>query len=177
MVPEPYRRSILSVAYLGIGGGVFTATAIMPCRTQGITGCSSGDSVFRFKRILFYLLRLKRTAIILFSCCIAWQLAAQQMRFIRYGMKEGLSHEMVNCLYNDSRGFLDRHRFRTEPFRRCSLRKWFHQPGDTNSLLSNKINSIAEDKTAPVMAGNRCWLSVYDMHRGRFGIPTARFNG
>ncbi len=91
------------------------------------------------------------------------------MRFIRYGMKEGLSHEMVNCLYNDSRGFLwigtD---FGLNRFDGVRFEKWFHQPGDTNSLLSNKINSISEDKQHRLWLGTDVGVSVYDMHRGLF---------
>ncbi|HMW26311.1 MAG TPA: two-component regulator propeller domain-containing protein, partial [Ferruginibacter sp.] len=84
-------------------------------------------------------------------------------------MKEGLSHEMVNCLYNDSRGFLwigtD---FGLNRFDGVRFEKWFHQPGDTNSLLSNKINSISEDKQHRLWLGTDVGVSVYDMHRGLF---------
>ncbi len=91
------------------------------------------------------------------------------MRFIRYGMKEGLSHEMVNCLFADSRGFLwvgtD---FGLNRFDGVRFEKWFHQPGDSGSLLSNKINTIAEDKQHRLWLGTDNGLSVYDMHSGRF---------
>lgn len=97
------------------------------------------------------------------------QLPAQQVRFIRYGMKEGMSNETVNCLFKDSRGFLwvgtD---FGLNRFDGVRFEKWFYKPGDSSSLVSNKITSIAEDKLQQLWVGTDKGLSVYDMHAGSF---------
>ncbi len=116
---------------------------------------------------------MKKYFIISFLCFNAWLSAAQQVRFTRYGIKEGLSNETVNCLYRDSRGFLwvgtD---FGLNRFDGVRFEKWFHKPGDIGSLLSNKINSIAEDRQQKLWLGTDKGIAVYDTKAGSFSSYT-----
>lgn len=129
-----------------------------------------GFQHFVLTEYFFIFLWLRKYFTITALCCITvWQLTAQQVRFIRYGMKEGLSNEMVNCLFKDSRGFLwigtD---FGLNRFDGVRFEKWFHKPGDSTSLLSNKINSIAEDRQQRLWLGTDGGVSVYDIRSGKF---------
>ncbi len=129
-----------------------------------------GVQHFILSEYFFTFLRLRNLVSILLICCVtASSLDAQQVRFTRFGMKEGLSNETVNCLYSDSRGFLwigtD---FGLNRFDGVRFEKWFHKPGDSTSLLSNKINSITEDRQQRLWLGTDGGLSVYDMRSGSF---------
>lgn len=117
---------------------------------------------------------MKKNFAIAFLCCLfTLQHAAQQVRFTRYGIKEGLSNETVNCLYKDSRGFLwvgtD---FGLNRFDGVRFEKWFHKPGDSRSLLSNKINSITEDRQQKLWLGTDKGIAVYDTRAGSFSSYT-----
>lgn len=109
-------------------------------------------------------------AFLFFNACLS---AAQQVRFTRYGIREGLSNETVNCLYKDSGGFLwvgtD---FGLNRFDGVRFEKWFHKPGDSSSLLSNKINSITEDRQQKLWVGTDKGIAVYDTKAGSFSSYT-----
>ncbi|HKJ42114.1 MAG TPA: two-component regulator propeller domain-containing protein, partial [Sunxiuqinia sp.] len=83
------------------------------------------------------------------------------LRFAKYGVKDGLSASIVNCVLKDSYGFLwvgtnnGLNRFdgyRTKVFE--------HDPSRSNSLLSNRILSLSEDHDKNLWIGTTTGLCV-----------------
>lgn len=62
------------------------------------------------------------------------------------GIKEGLSQSKVRCVLNDHKGYLwVGTEFGLNRYDRDHFKQYFHRPEDDKTLLSNRINFIAED--------------------------------
>src|SRR5688572_9048136 len=106
---------------------------------------------------------MKRFAvnIFCFACCIF--LSAQtQYRFRNYDTRDGLSHYQVNCLHEDSKGFLwIGTEFGLNRFDGVTFEKWFHSPGNSTSLINNNIITITEDLHQHLWISTEKGISVY----------------
>ncbi len=97
-------------------------------------------------------------------------------RFKNFDTRDGLTHNQANLLI-DSKGFLwAGTEFGLNQFNGIEFEKWFHVPGDTTSLINNKINNLAEDTEGQIWIATEKGISVYDRIRGKFKsfhkIPT-----
>lgn len=91
--------------------------------------------------------------------------------FDRFGLSEGLSQSTVNCIFQDSYGFLwigtedglnrfDGYRF--EVFQ--------HDPTQINSISNNVIHSLYEDSDGVLWIGTASGLNRYDRFKGSFEV-------
>ena len=89
---------------------------------------------------------MKYFASILISCLILLSAHAQQYVFSNYSINEGLSQSVINCIYQDSQGYIwlgtqnGLNRFNGETFDVYS-----YNPIDSNSISNNWIYAITED--------------------------------
>lgn len=99
-----------------------------------------------------------------------FQLAAQQnIRFERIGTREGLSNQKVNCIFQDSKGFIwigtD---FGLNRFDGISCKSWYHNEKDSNSLVHNTVLSIKEDASNNLWIGTQEGVSCFNSTTGIF---------
>src|SRR5688572_24735314 len=98
-------------------------------------------------------------------------LSAQEntYRFDTYSTKDGLSHDMLTCLYKDSRGLLwIGSEFGLNMFDGSTFISFFNIPGDTNSLPHNKILSVKEDRQHRLWIGTQKGISCFNLLTRRF---------
>ncbi|HLG03586.1 MAG TPA: two-component regulator propeller domain-containing protein, partial [Bacteroidia bacterium] len=105
--------------------------------------------------------RLLSAAILLLPASVTH---AQDYKFSHLGVKDGLSQAVINCILQDSRGFMW---FGTQEGLNQYDGYTFHvfkrDPEDTNSLSNNFIYSIAEDKQGILWIGtNGGGLNSFD---------------
>lgn len=114
--------------------------------------------------------RLLHTA--LFLCCSAWSYAqSPQLNFSRLNIQNGLSHNKVNCILQDKRGFVW---IGTEDGLNRFDGKYFtlfrNSPGNTATISGNIITSMLEDEEGVLwIASADAGLTRYD-HR----LPAAQ---
>jgi signal transduction histidine kinase/ligand-binding sensor domain-containing protein len=105
-------------------------------------------------------------------------LSAQEntYRFDTYTTKDGLSHNMISCLYKDSRGLLwIGSEFGLNMFDGSTFTSFFNIPGDTNSIPHNKILSIKEDRQHRLWIGTQKGISCFNLLTRKF-INYSPFN-
>ena len=97
--------------------------------------------------------RLIGLTLLLTCLCAGAETSIPDMKFRRLDTRDGLSNSTINCIYQDSKGFVwigtsyglnryDGYRFRT----------YYSDPNDTTTLRSNYVDQIFED------AAGRLWL-------------------
>lgn len=91
-------------------------------------------------------------------------LYAQELKFARVSVDEGLSQTVVNCILQDSKGFMW---FGTQDglnrYDGYGMTVFKHNPVDSNTLSSNYINCMFEDRDGKLWIGTRQeGLNVYD---------------
>ncbi len=83
--------------------------------------------------------------------------------FTHLDINNGLSHNQVNCIFKDSRGFMW---FGTmsglNRFDGYTFKIYRHDPDDSSSINDNYINAIAEDHLGRLWINTRTALSIYD---------------
>lgn len=95
--------------------------------------------------------------------------SAQQYTFLGYSIGDGLSQSVVNCLFQDSRGYIwigtqnGLNRFNGYEFA-----VFTYDPGDTTSIANNWIFAIAEDQNADLWIGTKGGLIKYSRRENRF---------
>ncbi|MBN1599787.1 MAG: hypothetical protein JW894_15945 [Bacteroidales bacterium] len=102
----------------------------------------------------------------------------KQIRFLHFITEDGLSNNTVNCIFQDSKGFIwfgtygGINRYDGYQFKTFSLSK------DSNSICSNKIVSLCEDRDGNLWIGsNDNGVSVYNPARGTFTNYSANIKG
>lgn len=99
--------------------------------------------------------------LVCYACSVYGQ--ADQYPFSHLDISNGLSHNQVNCIFKDSRGFMwfgtmmglnryDGHSFRI----------FKHEPGNIHSLNDNYVVSIFEAPDKKLWINTRSGLTVYD---------------
>ena len=95
--------------------------------------------------------------------------AQNEYKFSHYGVNQGLSQSVVNCLFQDSFGFIwvgtqdGLNRFNGYTFDR-----FINNPFDTTSLANNWIFCVSEDADKNIWVGTRSGLHRFDRETGRF---------
>lgn len=109
-----------------------------------------------------------RPWITIFLSCVALPLFAQYT-VETYGTRQGLSNRQVNCIYQDSRGFIwIGTNFGLNFFDGTQFTHYYHIPSDTNGLPYRTVLSIAEDKQGRLWLGTQSGVSCFDLLSKRF---------
>ena len=84
-------------------------------------------------------------------------------------VRDGLSHNRVNCILQDSKGFMW---FGAQEglnrFDGYQVTIYLHQPGDLYSLNGNRVRSLFEDQQGVLWIGTEGGLDKYNWKRDRF---------
>ncbi|MDO9256031.1 MAG: two-component regulator propeller domain-containing protein [Bacteroidales bacterium] len=113
-------------------------------------------------------MKIKTVLIILFF--LRWLPGnAQQYFFSGYSISDGLSQSVVNCIFQDSQGYIW---FGTQnglnKYNGYSFEVFTYNPNDTNSIANNWIHGIAEDKEANLWIATKGGLVKYTRKEKRF---------
>jgi len=94
---------------------------------------------------------------------------AQQYFFSGYSISDGLSQSVVNCIFQDSKGYIW---FGTQnglnKFNGYTFEVFTYNPTDSNSIANNWINGITEDKEANLWIATKGGLIKYTRKEKRF---------
>ncbi|MCX6278155.1 MAG: ATP-binding protein [Bacteroidetes bacterium] len=107
------------------------------------------------------------TLLFLFFCGIVAY--PQQYQFRNYSIEQGLSQSVVNCVIQDSRGFMwigtqnGLNRFNGYDFT-----EYLYNPIDSTTISNNWIYSLAEDKDGSIWVGTKGGLNKYLRKENRF---------
>jgi len=117
-----------------------------------------------------YIESMKRlTSILIFSLTLFINGYSQQYIFTNYSINNGLSQSVVNCIFQDSKGYIwigtqnGLNRFNGETFDVYS-----YNPADTSSISNNWIYSIAEDVDGNLWIGTKGGLNQYLSTQNKF---------
>jgi len=111
----------------------------------------------------------KLLSIYLFSLVLFVQGYSQQYQFTNYSINNGLSQSVVNCIFQDSKGYIwmgtqnGLNRFNGESFDIFS-----YNPVDSNSISNNWIYAITEDADGNLWIGTKDGLNKYIAGRNQF---------
>jgi len=109
------------------------------------------------------------SGILFFLIILAGQVYSQQYNFANYSINEGLSQSVVNCLFQDSKGYIwigtqnGLNRFNGKSFD-----VYNYNPMDTNSISNNWIYAIAEDHNGNLWVGTKGGLNKYITNKNKF---------
>ncbi|MCX6244941.1 MAG: ATP-binding protein [Bacteroidetes bacterium] len=93
----------------------------------------------------------------------------QQYFFSNYSLEEGLSQSVVNCLYQDSRGFIwAGTQNGLNKFNGYAFEIYSYNPSDTNSLSNNWVYSVAEDRDGDLWICTKRGLNKFIRKENRF---------
>jgi len=87
---------------------------------------------------------------------------AQQYHFTNYSINEGLSQSVVNCIFQDSKGYIwigtqnGLNRFDGETFMGMS-----YNPSDSSSISNNWIYALTEDAQGNIWVGTKAGMNKY----------------
>jgi ligand-binding sensor domain-containing protein/signal transduction histidine kinase len=108
-------------------------------------------------------------SILIFNSVLLINGYSQQFIFSNYSINEGLSQSVVNCMFQDSRGFIwfgtqnGLNRFNGETFDVYS-----YNPVDSNSISNNWIYAITEDHDGNLWVGTKGGLNKYLTKQNHF---------
>jgi len=108
-------------------------------------------------------------SILIFSLILCSNGLSQQYNFTNYSINGGLSQSVVNCLFQDSKGYIwvgtqnGLNRFNGESFDVYS-----YSPSDSFSISNNWIYAIAEDMQGNIWVGTKGGLNKYLRKENRF---------
>lgn len=96
------------------------------------------------------------------------------IHFSRLSMEDGLSHNAINCIYQDRRGFMW---LGTEDglnkYDGYQFLVYYHDPLDSCSISDNRIQTIYEDAAGHLWFGTRGGLAVL-LSEAQPGTPVIR---
>ena len=111
-----------------------------------------------------------RLVVVLFISIVVFTSAySQQYNFTNYSINNGLSQSVVNCLFQDSQGYIwigtqnGLNRFNGESFDVYS-----YNPTDIGSISNNWIYAITEDANGNIWVGTKNGLNKYLKKNNRF---------
>ncbi|WP_340113605.1 ligand-binding sensor domain-containing protein [Maribellus mangrovi] len=107
--------------------------------------------------------------ILILSLLLFYSSYSQQYNFTTYSINEGLSQSVVNCIFQDSKGYiwlgtqngLDR-------FDGRNFERFRYNPKDSNSISNNWIYAISEDSEGNLWIGTKGGLHQYIRTENRF---------
>ena len=100
--------------------------------------------------------------VLIFSLALLSFAFPRDLTFTNYSINEGLSQSVVNCLFQDSQGFVwvgtqnGLNRFDGENFK-----VYRYQPNDSASISNNWIYAISEDRQGNLWVGTKGGLNKY----------------
>ncbi len=106
---------------------------------------------------------------LIFCFALISNVYCQQYNFTNYSINEGLSQSVVNCIFQDSKGYIwigtqnGLNRFDGENFE-----VYRFNPSDTNSLSNNWIYAISEDPESNLWIGTKGGLNKYVRGKNTF---------
>jgi signal transduction histidine kinase/ligand-binding sensor domain-containing protein len=111
----------------------------------------------------------RQLAIVIFLLITGLNTHAQNFLFTRYPIEAGLSQSVVNCIFQDSKGYvwvgtqngLNR-------FDGYNFEIFTYNPSDTNSISNNWIYSIDEDRKGNLWIGTKGGLNQFIGNEKRF---------
>ncbi len=109
--------------------------------------------------------------ILIFSFVLLLNGYSQQYIFSNYSINNGLSQSVVNCIFQDSKGYIwigtqnGLNRFNGETFDVYS-----YNPVDSSSISNNWIYSIAEDRDGNLWVGTKGGLNKYLAKQNTFEL-------
>lgn len=115
---------------------------------------------------------MKRLAgILIFTLFLLTQLHAQHLYFSTFSIEQGLSQSVVNCILQDSKGFiwlgtqngLDRYDGK-------NFELYRFDPEDTTSITNNWIYAISEDHESNLWIGTKGGLHKFIRNENRFEV-------
>ena len=93
----------------------------------------------------------------------------QSILIEHYTIDDGLSQTSVNCVIQDSRGFIwVGTQSGLNKYDGYKFINYKNQPNDTNSISNNYIYSICEDKDGNIWIGTKDGLNKYDYNENKF---------
>jgi len=107
--------------------------------------------------------------ILIFSFILFFNGYSQYYVFTNYSINNGLSQSVVNCQFQDSKGYIwigtqnGLNRFNGETFDVCS-----YNPADSSSISNNWIYSISEDSEGNLWIGTKGGLNKYLVGQNKF---------
>jgi ligand-binding sensor domain-containing protein/signal transduction histidine kinase len=107
--------------------------------------------------------------ILIFSIILLANGYSQQYIFTNYSINNGLSQSVVNCLFQDSKGYIwigtqnGLNRFNGETFD-----VYIYNPADSSSISNNWIYAIAEDSDGNLWIGTKGGLNKYLVGENKF---------
>jgi ligand-binding sensor domain-containing protein/signal transduction histidine kinase len=108
-------------------------------------------------------------SILIFSFVLLANGYSQQYIFTNYSINNGLSQSVVNCVFQDSKGYIwigtqnGLNRFNGETFNVYS-----YNPADSGSISNNWIYAIAEDTSGNLWIGTKGGLNQYMAGQNKF---------
>ena len=108
-------------------------------------------------------------SILIFSFILLINGFSQQYIFTNYSINNGLSQSVVNCLFQDSKGYIwigtqnGLNRFNGETFDVFS-----YNPADSGSISNNWVYAIAEDTHGNLWVGTKDGLNIYLPDQNKF---------
>jgi len=112
---------------------------------------------------------IKKLIILLISSLV-WSVSfSQQYLFSTYSIDKGLSQSVVNCIFQDSKGYLwIGTQNGLNKFNGHSFEVYFFNPADTNSISNNWIFSIDEDREGNLWIGTKSGLNKFIRNEKKF---------
>ncbi|MBV5348628.1 hypothetical protein JZU61_03070, partial [bacterium] len=107
--------------------------------------------------------------ILIFSFILLANGYSQQYIFTNYSINNGLSQSVVNCLFQDSKGYIwigtqnGLNRFNGETFD-----VYTYNPADSGSISNNWVYAIAEDTSGNLWIGTKGGLNKYLTGQNKF---------
>jgi ligand-binding sensor domain-containing protein/signal transduction histidine kinase len=94
---------------------------------------------------------------------------AQQYFFSGYSISDGLSQSVINCIFQDSEGYIwIGTQNGLNKYNGYSFEVFTYNPNDSNSIVNNWINGIAEDQNANLWIATKGGLVKYTRKEKRF---------
>jgi ligand-binding sensor domain-containing protein/serine phosphatase RsbU (regulator of sigma subunit) len=108
--------------------------------------------------------------VLVLTILLRGNISAQELKFSHITAEQGLSMGVVNCVLQDSKGFMW---FGTQDglnkYDGYNITVFKRNPVDPNSLSNNFINTLYEDKQGILWIGtDGGGLDAYDLHTGKF---------
>ncbi len=111
----------------------------------------------------------KKAILILFILLCCYSGNSQQYFFSGYSISDGLSQSVVNCIFQDSKGYIW---LGTQnglnKYNGYTFEVFTTNPNDSNSITNNWINGIAEDKDANLWIATKGGLVKYTRNEKSF---------
>ncbi|MGQ8366023.1 ligand-binding sensor domain-containing protein [Glaciecola sp. 1036] len=114
-----------------------------------------------------------RTNLLIVACLLLFSsalfAAADNVRFERLGLKEGISQKSITTIFQDSKGFLW---FGTQEglnrYDGYKFKSYMYDPNDNESLSNVWVMSINEDLSGNIWVGTRGGLSILNVETSKF---------